>query len=86
MMNLAEWKECASRGTRGDMVHEILRDWEIDMGDPQNIHIFKEGNQWCAIIGANTEQGIAGFGETPSEAVIALTNHDAFDEWSNNLH
>lgn len=29
-MNLSNWQKCAARETRGDMVHNILRDWEHD--------------------------------------------------------
>lgn len=51
-----------------------------------NIQVSKDGDKWCALIGPDLQTGIAGFGDTPSEAVVALTKHEAFSEWSNNLH
>lgn len=29
----------------------------------------KDGNQWCALYGDNLQDGVAGFGETPSAAM-----------------
>lgn len=40
--------------------------------------LFPEGNQWCALYGDNTQEGVAGFGDTPAQASIQ------FDiEWLN---
>ena len=33
-----------------------------------NIRIFKDGDQWCALIGEDLENGIGGFGITPMDA------------------
>jgi hypothetical protein len=30
--------------------------------------ICKDGNQWCALYGQNIQDGICGFGDTPSKA------------------
>lgn len=30
--------------------------------------VFIDGNQWCALYGANLQDGVAGFGNTPSDA------------------
>jgi len=35
-----------------------------------NPKIYKDGNQWCVLYGENIQDGIAGFGNTPHEAVI----------------
>lgn len=35
--------------------------------------IFPEGNQWCALYGTNIQEGVAGFGDSPADAM------DAFD-------
>lgn len=86
IMTLRDWKDKAKRGTSGDMVDDILRDWALDVEGEFNIQVFKDGNQWCAMIGPNLQEGIAGFGDVPSEAVVRLTHHEAFSEWSNNLH
>lgn len=32
--------------------------------------ITKDGNQWCCLYGANLQEGIAGFGDTPHLAML----------------
>lgn len=29
---------------------------------------FKDGNQWCVLLGPNIQEGICGFGDSPREA------------------
>lgn len=29
----------------------------------------RDGNQWCALLGENLQEGVAGFGKTPDEAM-----------------
>lgn len=31
--------------------------------------LVKDGNQWCALYGANLQEGVAGFGDTPDAAM-----------------
>jgi hypothetical protein len=31
-----------------------------------------DGNQWCALYGDNLQEGVAGFGDSPGEAMIAF--------------
>lgn len=39
-----------------------------------------DGDQWCALYGANLQDGVAGFGRSPDEAMRA------FDvEWTNQI-
>lgn len=33
---------------------------------------FKDGNQWCVLLGSNLQEGIAGFGNTPQQAIVAF--------------
>jgi len=33
---------------------------------------FLDGNQWCVLLGANLQEGIAGFGDTPATACKAF--------------
>lgn len=33
---------------------------------------YKDGDQWCALYGANLQDGIAGFGNTPFQAAANL--------------
>lgn len=32
----------------------------------------KDGNMWCALYGENLQEGVAGFGPTPSKAMYAF--------------
>ena len=32
-------------------------------------YLNKDGNQWCVLIGPDLQEGIAGFGDTPVEAI-----------------
>lgn len=34
--------------------------------------VFVDGNQWCALYGENLQDGVAGFGDSPAEAMSAF--------------
>ncbi len=34
--------------------------------------VFLDGNQWCALYGADLQEGVAGFGDSPAEAMAAF--------------
>ena len=34
--------------------------------------VYPDGNQWCALYGANLQEGVAGFGDTPADAMTAF--------------
>ena len=34
--------------------------------------IYIDGNQWCALYGADLQDGVAGFGDSPAEAMCAF--------------
>ena len=34
--------------------------------------MYPDGNQWCALYGDNLQEGVAGFGDTPSKAALAF--------------
>ena len=36
------------------------------------IRLMQDGNQWCALIGTNLQEGIAGFGKEPWLALTSL--------------
>lgn len=38
----------------------------------QVITIEQDGNQWCALLGPDLQEGVAGFGDTPKEALLQL--------------
>ena len=33
---------------------------------------FRDGNQWCVLLGDDLQAGIAGFGDSPAQAVAAF--------------
>ena len=45
------------------------------------IKVFKDGNRWCALIGENLQEGVAGFAKNPVEAV-----RDLCDKLETNLY
>jgi len=46
------------------------------------IDISHDGDKWCALVGDNIQEGIAGFGETPLEALEALINEFRTTPWN----
>ena len=34
--------------------------------------LMADGDMWCALLGPNLQEGIAGFGETPEKAMLAF--------------
>ena len=42
------------------------------MTDDQEIRIFPDGDQWCALRGPDLHEGESGFGATPEEALMYL--------------
>lgn len=34
--------------------------------------VMPDGDKWCALLGDNLQEGIAGFGDTPEEACVAF--------------
>lgn len=45
----------------------------LDMRRPSMMlkpSLFIDGNQWCALYGANLQDGVAGFGDSPDEAYL----------------
>jgi hypothetical protein len=54
---------------------------DVDCGDCHHnpdatfnytIRLDKDGDQWCALLGVNLQEGMAGFGDTKAEAIIEL--------------
>jgi hypothetical protein len=58
-----------------------IRSVEAEMTRPFVVmrpKMYPDGNQWCALYGENLQEGVAGFGDTPSKAA------EAFDSaWMN---
>lgn len=47
---------------------ERRRTWAAVLG----ARIFPDGNQWCCLYGGNLQDGVAGFGDSPIDAIQAF--------------
>ncbi len=45
------------------------------------VNISLDGNMWCALIGKNLQEGIAGFGTNPEEAFKDLAESIMKEGW-----
>ena len=46
------------------------------------IKVFVDGNEWCALLGENLQEGLAGFSDTPAEALRELANLVELQGWN----
>ena len=64
-----------------EMVRESFR-WTLAHYELPSVlyrpKLFIDGNQWCALYGDNLQDGVAGFGDSPKEAMNAFDR--AWDE------
>ena len=49
--------------------------------DILEIKISLDGDKWCALVGENLQEGVAGFGDTPTAAIRALCDKFALNPW-----
>ena len=52
-----------------------LYSYACSMNEPFTTYkpkMFPDGDQWCALYGENLQEGVAGFGKTPADAVTAF--------------
>jgi hypothetical protein len=72
-----EWSRIAANGIchAADMVKATLQEAAYEYMRPSVVWrptLSKDGNMWCALLGANIMEGVAGFGETPAKAMYAF--------------
>jgi hypothetical protein len=56
-------------------VAEVQKQAAYELMRPSYLYkpkLFIDGDQWCALLGENLQEGIAGFGKTPSQAMYAF--------------
>jgi hypothetical protein len=54
---------------------DYLSDCQLSLSNIiYQVSIAKDGDHWCALIGSDLQKGIAGFGESVSEALHNLAN------------
>lgn len=46
-----------------------------------NVRVFLDGDAWCALNGDDLQNGIAGFGDTPAEALRDFANAIDLTAW-----
>ena len=62
----------------GHHVQQAAYEWQIAAGEQQRPcvvfkpNLSKDGNEWCVLFGSNLQEGVAGFGKTPAEAMLAF--------------
>ena len=55
-----------------EMTRETIRMAVYEYERPSTVHkprLLVDGNQWCALLGVNLQDGVAGFGSSPHEAM-----------------
>ena len=62
---------------RAALADAVLRQAELALGEAapapvEPLDLSPDGDQWCVLYGDNLQEGIAGFGPTPDEAVLAF--------------
>jgi len=50
--------------------------------DILEITISLDGDKWCALVGENLQEGVAGFADTPTNAIRALCDEFALHPWN----
>jgi len=50
--------------------------------DILEIKISLDGDKWCALVGEDLQEGIAGFGDTPIDAIRALCDELETNPWN----
>lgn len=46
------------------------------------VRICLDGDKWCAMIGKDLQEGLAGFGDTPLDALYELLNELESNPWN----
>lgn len=72
-------QEMAARGfdASNAIAHGQAAVWEVAAAHQRPSVLFRpalypDGNQWCALYGADLASGVAGFGDTPAHAMAAF--------------
>jgi len=76
MMNAQDSGMAASAiSYAADIVKMAWEDAAREQMRPSVVHkprLSKDGDMWCALFGENLQEGVSGFGETPSHAMAAF--------------
>ena len=53
-----------------ERMNVIIGEQELQLIKSYNLTPYKDGNQWCVLLGEDLQIGIAGFGDTPYKAIL----------------
>ena len=70
MSSITHWAEMTAENVRlcfTELVSEQMRP-SVTMRPAISI----DGNQWCALYGEDLQRGVAGFGDSPEQAMLAF--------------
>jgi len=56
-------------GFQASRAFDVIRDMHCTPSAIYRPSIAPDGNKWCALYGENLAEGVAGFGDTPAEAM-----------------
>lgn len=57
-----------------EKINLIISEQEMVLVKTFSLVPFKDGDMWCVLLGPNLQEGIAGFGKTPYEAINDFNN------------
>lgn len=52
-----------------EKINALIAEQELMFAKTYGLIPYKDGNQWCVLLGANIQEGICGFGDTPLHAI-----------------
>ena len=58
-----------------ERLNTIIGEQELQMVKAWNLIPYKDGDQWCVLLGEDLQVGICGFGETPYKAILDFNSN-----------
>lgn len=53
----------------------LIGEQELLLAKTYNLIPYKDGNQWCVLLGDNIQEGICGFGDIPLKAILNFNSN-----------
>lgn len=65
---------------QADIIHQNELDAVVDKAEVAlisslGVSPYRDGNQWCVLLGNNIQDGVSGFGDTPIAAIREFNNN-----------
>jgi hypothetical protein len=73
--SLANWINNYQSAQHYEQLNLIQSEIEMVYVKTYNLIPFKDGDNWCVLLGTNIQEGIAGFGDTPLRAIRDFNKH-----------